>query len=236
MTVRIRARATGSSSTSTLTFRDATASGRVSRRVWGSPTSTPRPFCRARPAACTATTSSITPASTQRSAPKRTSTLWRPPCASAAWASFWTSSPTTCASPARPTTGGTTCSKTAAARPTRRSSTSTGTRPRSELHEKVLLPVLGEQYGRVLESQRDLASTTRPAPSQAHYGESRFPSGRARSCRCSNRSWPTCGAPTPTITPTCSRWRASSPPPRTSRRGGRPSPSDRASGSARRRS
>ena len=32
--------------------------------------------------------------------------------------------------------------------------------PKSELHEKVLLPVLGEQYGRVLESQELRSSTT----------------------------------------------------------------------------
>jgi (1->4)-alpha-D-glucan 1-alpha-D-glucosylmutase len=48
--------------------------------------------------------------------------------------------------------------------------------PKSELHEKVLLPVLGEQYGRVLESQ-EIAIRYEGGAFAAHYGEARYPIG-----------------------------------------------------------
>ncbi len=48
--------------------------------------------------------------------------------------------------------------------------------PKSELHEKVLLPVLGEQYGRVLESQ-EISIHYEGGAFSAHYYESRYPIG-----------------------------------------------------------
>jgi (1->4)-alpha-D-glucan 1-alpha-D-glucosylmutase len=48
--------------------------------------------------------------------------------------------------------------------------------PKGELHEKVLLPVLGEQYGRVLESQ-EIAIEYEAGAFYARYWQSRFPIG-----------------------------------------------------------
>jgi (1->4)-alpha-D-glucan 1-alpha-D-glucosylmutase len=48
--------------------------------------------------------------------------------------------------------------------------------PKSELHEKVLLPVLGEQYGRVLESQ-EISIGYASGAFSARYGEARYPIG-----------------------------------------------------------
>src|SRR4051812_1527563 len=48
--------------------------------------------------------------------------------------------------------------------------------PKSELHEKVLLPVLGEQYGRVLENQ-EIAIEYEAGAFYARYGPARFPIG-----------------------------------------------------------
>src|SRR4051812_5640367 len=48
--------------------------------------------------------------------------------------------------------------------------------PKSELHEKVLLPVLGEQYGRVLENQ-EIAIEYDAGGFYARYWDSRFPIG-----------------------------------------------------------
>ena len=48
--------------------------------------------------------------------------------------------------------------------------------PKTELHEKVLLPVLGEQYGRVLENQ-ELAIEYENGAFYTRYWESRFPVG-----------------------------------------------------------
>ncbi len=48
--------------------------------------------------------------------------------------------------------------------------------PKTELHEKVLLPVLGEQYGRVLENQ-EIAIEYEAGAFHARYWQSRFPIG-----------------------------------------------------------
>jgi (1->4)-alpha-D-glucan 1-alpha-D-glucosylmutase len=48
--------------------------------------------------------------------------------------------------------------------------------PKTELHEKVLLPVLGAQYGRVLENQ-EISIAYGAGGFCARYGESRFPIG-----------------------------------------------------------
>jgi len=48
--------------------------------------------------------------------------------------------------------------------------------PKTELHEKVLLPVLGEQYGRVLENQ-EISIAYAAGAFYACYGEARFPIG-----------------------------------------------------------
>jgi (1->4)-alpha-D-glucan 1-alpha-D-glucosylmutase len=48
--------------------------------------------------------------------------------------------------------------------------------PKAELHEKVLLPVLGAQYGRVLENQ-EISIAYEGGAFWARYGESRFPIG-----------------------------------------------------------
>jgi (1->4)-alpha-D-glucan 1-alpha-D-glucosylmutase len=48
--------------------------------------------------------------------------------------------------------------------------------PKTELHEKVLLPVLGEQYGRVLENQ-EISIAYEAGAFYARYWESRFPIG-----------------------------------------------------------
>ena len=62
-----------------------------------------------------------------------------------------TSCPTTWACSAPTTRGGWTCSRTARPRPTPSSSTSTGSRPSRAPRASVLLPVLGDHYGVVLE-------------------------------------------------------------------------------------
>ena len=103
----------------------------------------------------TATTSSTTARSTPSSAaPPASTRLARRARARAAWACSSTSCPTTWASTATPTRGGWTCWRTARRRPTRATSTSTGTPVKAELQNKVLLPVLGDQYGAVLEARR----------------------------------------------------------------------------------
>src|SRR6188768_936963 len=48
--------------------------------------------------------------------------------------------------------------------------------PKAELHEKILLPVLGEQYGRVLENQ-EISIHYAAGAFHAAYWESRFPIG-----------------------------------------------------------
>jgi (1->4)-alpha-D-glucan 1-alpha-D-glucosylmutase len=48
--------------------------------------------------------------------------------------------------------------------------------PKSELDEKILLPVLGQQYGRVLEG-REISVAYAGGAFQAHYGASAFPIG-----------------------------------------------------------
>ncbi len=48
--------------------------------------------------------------------------------------------------------------------------------PKSELHEKILLPVLGEQYGRVLENQ-EISIHYAAGAFFACYGQSRYPIG-----------------------------------------------------------
>ncbi len=48
--------------------------------------------------------------------------------------------------------------------------------PKAELHEKVLLPVLGAQYGRVLENQ-EISIGYAGGAFHARYGQSRFPIG-----------------------------------------------------------
>ena len=74
-------------------------------------------------------------------------------CARAAWATSWIWCRTTWASPARRTRGGRTCSKTDRARASRASSTSNGVPSRTSWPNKVLIPILGDQYGAVLERQ-----------------------------------------------------------------------------------
>ena len=100
----------------------------------------------------------------------------------------------------------------------RASSTSTGTRWNAHLRNKVLLPVLGDQYGRVLERQEltlDAGGRRVPTPllrarscrsSRARRGRSWTPVSmrssassattipRGRSTRASGRRWPTCRA------------------------------------------
>ena len=76
-----------------------------------------------------------------------------PPCAPGAWATSSTWCRTTWGSPGRRTRGGRTCWKTAPAPATRRCSISTGQPLKPELEQKVLLPVLGDTYGAVLERQ-----------------------------------------------------------------------------------
>ena len=49
--------------------------------------------------------------------------------------------------------------------------------PKTELHEKVLLPVLGEQYGRVLENQ-ELSIIYEAGAFFVRYWDSRFPRAR----------------------------------------------------------
>ena len=71
----------------------------------------------------------------------------------AAWATSRPRARTTWASPSRRTRGGSTCSRTARARASRASSTSSGDPVKDELADKVLIPILGDQYGEVLERQ-----------------------------------------------------------------------------------
>ena len=77
--------------------------------------------------------------------------------------------------------------------------------PKPELAEKVLLPVLGGQYGRVLESQ-ELTIEYEAGAFHARYYDHRFPIGPAHDPAAAPRRWSrTCAAATPTTTPTC--WR-----------------------------
>ena len=62
-----------------------------------------------------------------------------------------TSCRTTWASAPAPTRGGTTCSRTARARPSATFFDIDWTPVKEELHAKLLLPILGDQYGHVLE-------------------------------------------------------------------------------------
>ena len=92
-----------------------------------------------------------------------------------AWARSSTPCPTTWASAPTRTPGGTTCWRTARPRATAPTSTSPGTSsPRPELQDKVLLPVLGDPYGDVLEAgQLELAFAD--GAFSIHYFDRRFP-------------------------------------------------------------
>ena len=74
-------------------------------------------------------------------------------CARAAWGTSSISCRTTWASPGRRTRGGRTCSRTAPARATRTVFDIDWHPLKPELENKVLLPVLGDAYGAVLERQ-----------------------------------------------------------------------------------
>ncbi len=133
--------------------------------TWASATSTARRTCRPPRAAPTATTWSTTGGSTANSAaPPRiagSSTGWPAPAS----ARCSTSCPTTWPSRAGTTPGGGTCSRTARRAATPATSTSTGIRRRRKLADTVLMPVLGDHYGRVLEAgelavERDAGSFT----------------------------------------------------------------------------
>ena len=120
-----------------------------------SATSTSRPASAAAPAAPTATTSPTTTRSTPSSAARPAFDRHgrrRSPRAGSACSSTWC--PTTWASRATPTPGGSTCSRTARPRRAPSSSTSTGHPVKAGAARPVLLPILGDQYGRVLESQQ----------------------------------------------------------------------------------
>ena len=77
---------------------------------------------------------------------------WPKRPATPAWEFCSTWCPTTWASTIRATPGGSTCWKTAKARTSPISSTSTGSPRPAALQDKVLLPFLGEPFGRVLEN------------------------------------------------------------------------------------
>ena len=115
------------------------------------------PFLKADPAASTATTSPTTTRSTRRSALKTSTPRWSKHWPATTWACCSTSCRTIWASARTRTPGGTTCWRTARSPSTRRTSTSTGRPLQMELHGKVLLPMLGDQYGRVLETRRAAA-------------------------------------------------------------------------------
>ena len=74
-------------------------------------------------------------------------------CAAAAWATCSTSCRITWASRSRRIDGGSTSWKTGPARDSPGSSTSNGVPVKDELADKVLIPILGDQYGAVLERQ-----------------------------------------------------------------------------------
>ena len=115
------------------------------------------PYLKARPGQhSTATTSSTTAPSTPRSAPRRTTTPGRRRLQRArAWARSSTSCPTTWASSATRTPGGTTCWRTARRRRyAGYFDIAWQASPRPELPDRVLLPVLGEPYGEVLEARQ----------------------------------------------------------------------------------
>ena len=116
-----------------------------------SATSTARPTSGRAPAARTATTWSTTTRSIPRSATATTSSGSSPRCARTAWVTSSTSCRITSASWAPTTPGGWTCSRTARRRYTRISSISTGTPSNPARADKVLVPVLADPYGAVLE-------------------------------------------------------------------------------------
>ena len=104
-----------------------------------------------------------------------TTTPGSPPCTNTAWARSSTSCPTTWASSATRTPGGTTCWRTAPRRPTPATSTSPGTRRRGRsCSDRVLLPVLGDPYGKVLEAQQ-LRLAYAAGAFTIHYFDHRFP-------------------------------------------------------------
>ena len=111
-------------------------------------------------------------------------------CARTAWATSSTSCRTTWASRDRRTPGGRTCSRTARARATRRSSTSTGTPLKPELEHKVLLPILGDPYGAVLERQEI----------RLEYADGAFRVALLRHTCCRSRRAPTTGSSAPAAT------------------------------------
>ena len=117
----------------------------------------------------------------------RISTAWRARLRAAAAASSSTSCPTTWASRACSTNGGATCWSAGVIPPTRGSSTSNGKRSMIEDHPRVLLPVLEDHFGRVLEQGKICAGLRRGI--LLRYGETSLPV-RPESYRrsCSNRS------------------------------------------------
>ena len=130
--------------------------------IWASPTATPRPILKARPGSThgydiidhgtlnpeIGTAEDYEPGSAH--------------CTTTAWARSSTPCPTTWASARTTTPGGTTCSRTAPPRASPPTSTSPGeSSPRPELHDKVLLPVLGDLYGDVLEAGQLRAGVAR---------------------------------------------------------------------------
>ena len=102
-------------------------------------------------------------------------------------ATSWTSSRTTWGSAPAPTRGGATCWRTARARRPRGSSTSTGRRSRRSCTRKLLLPILGDQYGKVLE-RGELQLAFRDGALVLHYFEHELPiNPRAGAARVSSR-------------------------------------------------
>ena len=129
-------------------------------------------------------------------------------CGARTWGCCWTSSPTTCASPGTPTGAGWTCWRTAPARPTPASSTSTGGRPSPSWSGRVLLPVLPKQYGQALE--QDLRAVFEEGRFGIRYNGLRLPlDPRHLDPPAGTGAGRTCAAASATRSPACWSWRAS---------------------------
>ena len=172
---RFRAPPTGCSSTSLhVPRRDRTHP--LSVRTGHQPRLLFAVFPRPRPEAFTATTWSTTTRSTPRSARARISSSSSRRCAPTAWVTSSTSCPITWASWAPTTPGGWMCWRTGRPRSTRITSTSTGIPPNPALAGKLLVPVLGDTYGQVLERGELQAAVRARAGSFAiFYHEHRLP-------------------------------------------------------------
>ena len=79
---------------------------------------------------------------------------------------------------------------------------------KEELRDRLLLPILGDQYGQVLEAG-ELKLEYRDGAFFLRYGHNSYRSTRGPTARCSATGWTRCGRRCRPIPRTCANWRAS---------------------------